>query len=179
MLNDLNDQEEYSDLVDENDKVIGRMSTMEARRQGLKNLRVINAFIINSKGELWIPRRQVDKEFFPSCLDMSIGGHVSSGETYEEALKREAREELNIDIEKIRIRLLGSLGPEDGVHFMKVYEIKSDEAPDYNKEDFCDFFWLKPNDLIEKIKLGDKSKKELPFCFSISEVMALMRFNPL
>ena len=38
---------------------------------------------------------------------MSIGGHVESGESYEEALKREASEELNINIDKLILSCLG------------------------------------------------------------------------
>src|SRR3989344_1277670 len=87
MQNNLNEQEEYADLVDENDKAIGRMPMAEARRKGVENMRVVNAFLVNSKGELWIPRRAAEKEYWPLWLDMSVGGHVSSGETYEEALK--------------------------------------------------------------------------------------------
>ena len=43
---------------------------------------------------------------------MSMGGHVESGETYEETLKRETQEELNIDTDKAQIRLLGHLSPQ-------------------------------------------------------------------
>mgnify|MGYP001587973102 FL=1 len=162
MQNNLNEQEEYSDLVDENDNVVGRMPTAEARRKGVKNMRVVNAFLINSKGELWIPRRAAEKEHFPLCLDFSFASHVSSGETYEEALKREAQEELNIDIDEYQPRLLGQLTPKDGVMFMKVYEIKSDKTPNYAKEEFCEDFWLTPQELVRQTEQGEKSKKDLP-----------------
>jgi len=163
MQNNLNEQEEYADLVDENDKAIGRMPMAEARRKGVENMRVVNAFLVNSKGELWIPRRAAEKEYWPLWLDMSVGGHVSSGETYEEALKREAAEELNIDIDEMSPRLLGYLTPKDGdFMFMKVYEIKSDETLSYSKKEFCEDFWLLPRELIRRIEQGEKSKKDLP-----------------
>jgi isopentenyl-diphosphate delta-isomerase len=65
---------------------------------------------------------------------MSMGGHVESGETYEDTLKRETQEELNIDTDKVSCRLLGHLTPQkDSVSAnMNVYEIKMDETPDYN-----------------------------------------------
>ena len=44
--------EEYLDLVDENDQVIGRMEIDELHEKGLRNFRAANLFIVNSKGEL-------------------------------------------------------------------------------------------------------------------------------
>lgn len=42
---------------------------------------------------------------------MSMGGHVESGETYEQTLKRETQEELNINTDQAQVRLLGHLTP--------------------------------------------------------------------
>lgn len=155
---------EYVDLVDENDNVIGKKNRLELDAENVSNFRVINVFIVNSKGEIWVPRRTAKKRTYPLCLDMSMGGHVISGETYEDALKREMKEELNIDVDKMPIKTLGYLTPQkDGASsFMKVYEIKMDETPDYNKEDFSEFFWLAPEMILEKIAGGEKAKIDLP-----------------
>ena len=103
--------DEFLDLVDENDNVVGKERRSEVYSKHLSNFRVVNAFIVNSKKEIWLPRRTADKIIFPLCLDMSVGGHVESGESYEDALKREAKEELNIDTDKAIVRLLGHLTP--------------------------------------------------------------------
>ncbi|MDA2935925.1 NUDIX domain-containing protein [Patescibacteria group bacterium AH-259-L05] len=84
--------DEYIDLVDEHDNVIGKKKRSEIYAKNLSNFRVVDAFIINSKKEIWIPRRTVNKRIFPLCLDTSMGGHVETGETYEHAFKREMRE---------------------------------------------------------------------------------------
>lgn len=159
----------YLDLVDENDNIIGKEKCSEVYAENLSNFRVINAFVVNSKGEIRIPRRAADKRTFPLCLDMSVGCHVESGETYDTALKRETKEELNIDIDKISYRLLGALTPQkDGVAaFTKVYESRIDEVPDYNKNDFVEYFLLAPEDVLERIKNGDKSKDDLPRLINI------------
>lgn len=157
-------QDEYLDLVDENDAVTGKKRRSEVYAEHLSNFRVVNAFLINSKGEIWTPRRTATKRIFPLCLDMSMGGHVESGETYEQTLKREIQEELNIEIDKVPHRLLGHLTPQkDGVSaFMNVYEVKMEQAPDFNKDDFLEYFWLRPEALLERIKSGDKAKGDLP-----------------
>lgn len=156
--------DELLDLVDNNDNVIGVKRRSAVYEQRLSNFRVINAFVVNSKGEIWIPRRHEKKRIFPLCLDMSVGGHVESGEDYALTLKRETQEELNIDTDSASVRLLGFLTPHehDVSAFMNVYEITTDEASDYNKDDFTEYYWLTPKALLERITQGDKCKSDLP-----------------
>ncbi|MBI3605018.1 MAG: NUDIX domain-containing protein [Nitrospirae bacterium] len=156
--------DEYLDIVDENDKVIGRKKRSEVYKEGLSNFRVVNLFILNSNRELWIPRRAADKRLCPLCLDASMGGHVISGETYEEALSRELKEELNIDLENVRCTGIGYLTPHENAvsAFMKVYEIRTDLAPDYNRADFVEYFWLTRAALFERIERGERTKGDLP-----------------
>ncbi|HEX3099695.1 MAG TPA: NUDIX domain-containing protein [Patescibacteria group bacterium] len=156
--------DEDLDLVDENDNVIGKKKRSEVYAENLTNYRVINAFVINAAGRIWIPRRAVNKRIFPSCLDMSVGGHVESGEDYDTALKRETFEELNIDLNITPYTLLGHLSPQEHQVSanMNVYEIKMDETPDYNREDFTEYFWLTPAELFQKIAQGNKTKDDLP-----------------
>ncbi len=156
--------EEILDLVNENDEVIGTISRSEMYAQQLHTIRVVNCFIKNSEGKLWIPRRTPTKKSFPSALDFSVGGHVSSGETYEEAFKKEAWEELAIDITKTNYKIVGTMNPHtDAVGaFMTVYEIESDIVPEYNHEDFTEYFWLTPEEILTKLENGDTSKSDLP-----------------
>lgn len=93
-----------------------------------------------------------------------MGGHVESGETYEESFKRELMEELSIDADKTPWKFLAHLTPKKNqvYAFMNVYEIVSDETPKFNKSDFTEYYWLTPNDLFTKIKQGEKTKGDLP-----------------
>jgi isopentenyl-diphosphate delta-isomerase len=155
--------DEYLDLVNEGDEVIGRMLRSEVYARGLSNFRVVNAFVLNDAGELWIPRRGPTKRIFPLALDMSMGGHVSSGETYDEAFARETAEELNIDTTVHPWSFLGKLTPhEHGVSaYMQVYAIKTADAPQYNPDDFVEAGWHVPAALLEKIAAGEKAKDDL------------------
>ncbi|MEH2205652.1 MAG: NUDIX domain-containing protein [Nostoc sp.] len=155
--------DEILDIVDENDCVIGQKKRSEIYRQRLCNFRVVNAFVINSLGQLWIPRRSAHKSIFPLCLDVSMGGHVETGETYEYALQGELKEELNLELNILNVRLLGYLTPHQYQvsAFMKVYEIKSDCSPEYNKNDFIESFWLSPDDLIKWLYGGESAKSDL------------------
>ena len=156
-------EDEYLDLVDEQDNVIARKKRFDIYTEKLSNYRVVNAFVLNSKGEMWIPRRTASKKQYPLSLDVSIGGHVESGESYENALQREASEELNIDIDKFPCRFLGYLNPQKNnvSSFMKCYEIKMDIVPQYNKDDFVEYFLLTPRDLYNRILNGERAKSDL------------------
>ena len=47
-------KDEYLDLVDENDNVIGKKKRSEIYAENLSNFRLVNAFIINSRKEFRI-----------------------------------------------------------------------------------------------------------------------------
>lgn len=156
--------EELLDLVDQKDNVIGSVTRKQVYAEGLRNYRVIHAFIINSEGKLWIPRRVSTKKLYPNGLDYSIAGHVESGETYTEGLIKEAAEEANLDLNKVEYQEIASFNPHThDVHcFQKVYEIKSDKAPDYNKDDFSGYEWLSPTEIIERFESGETGKEDIP-----------------
>lgn len=156
--------DELLDLVDENDQVIGQLERMQVHAQGLHNFRSVNAFLVNPRGELWIPRRASHKKICPLGFDMSISGHVSSGETYDQAFFREALEEVNLDMVQHPYRVLGKVTPhEHGVFaFEQVYALEVTDAPSYNTFDFVGYEWLTPEDVLKRIAAGDKAKGDLP-----------------
>lgn len=157
-------EDEYLDLVDENDKITGRKLRSEVYAESLSNFRVVNVFLKNEEGKLWIPRRTATKRIFPLCLDVSMGGHVESGETYDQAFKRELAEELNLNADEIEWKIIGKLSPhEHGVSaFMTVYEIETRETPNFNPEDFVEDFWMTPAEIFQSIEKGEKTKGDLP-----------------
>ncbi|RFE02204.1 Nudix hydrolase [Streptococcus parauberis] len=65
---------------------------------------VVHLCIFNTKGEMLIQQRQKDKEDFPNMWDISVGGSALAGETPQQAIMREAQEELGncIDLSQIR-----------------------------------------------------------------------------
>lgn len=88
--------EEYFDVVDEEDGVIGRRPGMECVRQGILH-RAIAILLFNDRGEVYVQRRADSMVWYPGRWTLSVMGHVASGETYEQAARRELMEELGVE----------------------------------------------------------------------------------
>lgn len=83
-------------LVDENGMVIGKATRSECHGGTLWLHPVVHLHVLNHKGELLLQKRSATKDIQPGKWDTSVGGHVSYGESVEEALKREVFEEIGI-----------------------------------------------------------------------------------
>lgn len=158
--------EEILDLVDENDQVVGTVTHQQAfDRKNLNGhyLRAVNAFIVNGKGQLWVPRRRPEKIIVPNGLDFSVGEHVMSGEAYDTAIVRGFQEEVNITLTIDQLTLFSkSVPPEDdSFYFCNNYFYLSDDTPDYNKDDFTGAEWLEPQELISRLQNGDVGKRTI------------------
>jgi isopentenyldiphosphate isomerase len=106
---------ELIDLVDINNKVIGTTEVTTAHEQ--KQLhRVVGILLFDSSGNLYLQNGNKYKKY-----DLSVGGHVGQGETYEQAAHREMQEELGVDVELIHISTFLSSNTKMG-HFWKIYQ---------------------------------------------------------
>ena len=92
----MDNQQEIFPIVDENGTVTGSATRGECH-SGSKLLHpVVHLHVFNSKGEIYLQRRPDWKDIQPGKWDTAVGGHIDYGETPEEALHREVREELGI-----------------------------------------------------------------------------------
>lgn len=89
-------KEEWFPLVNEEGETIGKATRRECH-SGSKWLHpVIHLHIFNAAGDLYLQKRSMTKDIQPGKWDTAVGGHVDYGETVENALRREVREELGI-----------------------------------------------------------------------------------
>jgi len=88
-------EQEFIDIVNENDKIIGKATRKDAFEKGLMH-RAAAVLIINNEGKILVQKRAATKKLSPGLFDASSAGGVHSGESYEEAAKRELQEDLGI-----------------------------------------------------------------------------------
>lgn len=92
----MDNQQEIFPIVVEDGKVIGSATRGECH-SGAKLLHpVVHLHVFNSRGDIYLQKRPEWKDIQPGKWDTAVGGHIDYGETPEEALHREVREELGI-----------------------------------------------------------------------------------
>jgi len=87
---------EYLDIVTEENVIVTRALRSECHGNPGLIHRAAHILVFNSRGQLLLQKRSMSKDIQPGKWDTSVGGHVASGETYEEAAFRELEEELGI-----------------------------------------------------------------------------------
>lgn len=92
---------EYLDIVDQEDRIIGKASRAEIHGDPRKIHRVAHVLLFNSRGELFLQKRSYLKDVQPGKWDTSMGGHLDAGEDYETAARREMEEELGVRVVKL------------------------------------------------------------------------------
>jgi len=89
-------QQEIFPIVDEEGTVVGKATRGECHG-GTKLLHpVVHLHVFNEQGDVYLQKRPEWKDIQPGKWDTAVGGHLDYGETPEEALHREVREELGI-----------------------------------------------------------------------------------
>lgn len=89
--------DEIFPIVDENGNVTGK-ATRGQCHCGSKLLHpVVHLHVFDPQGRLYLQKRPEWKDIQPGRWDTAVGGHIDYGEEVDDALRREAREELGLE----------------------------------------------------------------------------------
>lgn len=93
--------DEILEVVDEQGSVIRLAQRSELHSDPSLIHRVVHVLVFNSKGQLLLQKRSMNKDVAAGKWDTSVGGHVNPGEGLHEAAIRELYEELGITGQKM------------------------------------------------------------------------------
>lgn len=147
---------EMVDVVNEDNNVLSIVLKHDAHKEGLLH-RTILAQLINSRGEWILVKQSSDRQDAGQYVS-PVGGHVRSGESEVDALRRETLEELGL--KEFNLKFIGRgifnrkvLGRKEN-HYFILYEIYSDK----------------------KIRLGPEAESYKSF--TKKEIKKLLKDNP-
>jgi isopentenyldiphosphate isomerase len=86
--------DEILTLVSDADEVLGPVPRSSVHGNPGLIHRSVHILVLNPEGRLLLQKRSMSKDVQPGKWDTSVGGHVGFGQSYEEAARREAEEEL-------------------------------------------------------------------------------------
>ena len=148
---------ELWEILDENGEKTGKIiekNNPKAFEKGIYHLGS-DVWIINSENKILIQKRAAVKKLEPNVWAMT-GGSVIAGEMSKDTIVREAKEELNIEINKEELNLIGKF--KTGNVWIDTYILKKDydiEKMKFQKEEVSDAKWVN----FEEIdKLVDEEK---------------------
>lgn len=118
--------EEWFDVVNAQDEVIGRELRREVHARGLWH-RAIHVLVFDSAGRIFLQKRSLLKDLSPGRWDSSCSGHLDAGEDYDVAAVRELGEEIGLRLAASPERWFRlNACEETGWEFVWVYRLTSD-----------------------------------------------------
>lgn len=147
---------ELIDVLDENGVKTGEILPRdEIHKKGLWHRSIVVA-IINDNNEILLQQRAEQKEKNAGMWDISVAGHISTGQDALSAAAREINEEVNIS--------LGYNIDIKSFRYMFSYRIQQKYSDNFIENQFYDFFILRKEGLnIEDIKMQKSEVQAVKF----------------
>ncbi|MDP2641459.1 MAG: NUDIX domain-containing protein [Candidatus Yanofskybacteria bacterium] len=151
--------EEYFDIVDQNDKLLGTKKPRTVVHQEMRDWhRATHIWIISRGEQILCQQRSLNKDSNPGQWQSFFGGHVQTGQTYEQAAKQELKEELGIELEVLRLlQPIYKIKNVPYKHHIMVYVLQwdayiKDLSP--NPQEIAELRWFSESGLKTSIEKG-------------------------
>lgn len=153
---------EYFDVLNSNGEYTNdTASREECHKKGLYHKAVVVIVLSTDNKKVLLQKRSANKKLWPNLWDITAGGHVLSGELGYEAVIRETKEEIGIDIKKEELEFIGTTTSETikgdiiNRHFNEYFIVHKDiDINDITlqEEEVQDIKWLEKEEVIRRIK---------------------------
>lgn len=120
----------------------------------------VHVWIINDKNEILLQYRCAEKKLYPNTWDCSFAGHVAAGENSIQAVQREGKEEIGIDVDLEKLNFI--LTNRECIKY-----------EDINSNEFVDIFLLRQNFNLDEIKFQKEEVHDAKYV-SLEEFFDLM-----
>lgn len=140
-------EKEVIHLADENDHIISTHVRGEKPLQKGRYAMISAVLVYNSKGEVLLHKIAPHKKW-GGMWTYSAAGHVDAGEGYQEAVKRELFEELQIKadcFEEVASLTTVEMGQKCAYHH--VFKVTTDAVPNPDKNEISEIRWFKKEEL--------------------------------
>jgi isopentenyl-diphosphate delta-isomerase len=147
-------------LVNEKDEMTGTAGKMEVHQKGLLH-RAFSVFVFNSKGEMLLQRRAINKYHSGGLWTNACCSHPYPGEEIQEAAKRRLKEEMGFEITVVkRFDFVYKANFENGLteyEFDHVFTGEYDGPVSFNIEEVMDVCYKTMEDTRDTLKTDPQS----------------------
>jgi len=144
-------------VVDENDKIIGSKPRDVVDKEKLR-YRAAGLWIKNSNGKSLLARRAYTKTHYPGRWGPAVAGTVDEGESYEDNMIKEIKEELGLQNIKFEQASKTKTSGEYN-HFTQWFiSIINKPAKDFKiqEEEVAEVKWFSEEEFLEQLKKNPK-----------------------
>lgn len=142
-------------LVNEKDEITGTAGKMEAHQKGLLH-RAFSVFVFNSKGEMLLQQRAINKYHSGGLWTNACCSHPLPGEDIQEAAKRRLKEEMGFEIPIMKsFEFVYKASFANGLieyEFDHVFTGDYDGPVPYNKEEVMDICYMPLKSICDSLK---------------------------
>lgn len=147
-------------LVNEKDEMTGTAGKMEAHQKGLLH-RAFSVFVFNSKGEMLLQQRAINKYHSGGLWTNACCSHPNPGEEINEAAQKRLKEEMGFVIPVTKsFEFIYKAGFENGLteyEFDHVFVGEYDGPVNYNKKEVMDFCFKTMQDIQGSLQTHPKN----------------------
>lgn len=143
---------------------IGVVDKDIAHEKGLWH-KSVHVWLLNDKNQILLQYRCAEKKLYPNTWDCSFAGHISAGESSIQAVQREGKEEIGIDVDLDKLNFI--LTNRECIKY-----------EDINSNEFVDIYFLRQNFSLEDIKFQKEEVSDAKYV-SLDEFFDLMNNDKL
>jgi len=164
---------EYFYVVDENDNVIGKATREKCHKNNRIIHRSVYVFVLNDKNEMFLQKRSEHKDLYGGYYTGSATGHVDFGEDYDEAARRELKEELGIEAPLKLVCKFKSFSKIER-EISALYVCRYNGPIKFNEKEISEGIFMNLGEIKKELKTG---KKKFAYGFKIAFEEFLKHFQ--